>query len=149
MKQSETMKHGRGEGHGGLVIAWVLALLFTLAVFPLVAMTQDQTGRDQATIRNSLGDGALPAPVDSHGRHENEEGIGHYHNGEWDLAAHHFRRALLSDPGMAEAHFNLALALMRLGKHQDATKEFKKAVDLAPLNPQISESTILNEYLGQ
>ena len=141
------MEHTQRECNGMWAIACALLLSLAFTVIPLVAMTQDLTGRDQATFRTSPADGVLPAPVDSRGRHENDEGVGHYHNREWDLAAHHFRRALLSDLRMAEAHFNLALTLVRLGKHQDAAKEFANAVDLAPGNPRITEALILNDYL--
>lgn len=143
------MEHTQRKCKGMWVITLALFLLLALAVIPPKATTQDPTGRGQVTIRTSPADGVLPAPIDSLGRHENTEGIGHYHNREWDLAAHHFRRALLSDPRLAEAHFNLALALVQLGKHQDAAKEFTKAVELAPGNPQITEATILNDYLRQ
>jgi Flp pilus assembly protein TadD len=111
--------------------------------------TQNLTERAQSVIRAGPVDGALRAPIYSPGHSENDEGVGHYRDGEWDLAAHHFRRALMSDPDMAEAHFNLALAFVRLGKHRDATKEFKNAVKLAPRNPQIAEATILRKYLSR
>jgi tetratricopeptide (TPR) repeat protein len=81
--------------------------------------------------------------------HENDEGVGDYRDGDWDLAAHHFRRALMSDPSMAEAHFNLAFAFVQLRKHRDATKEFESAIELAPCNPQIAEATVLRQYLGR
>lgn len=124
-----------------------LPLLPVLCFIAKVVMAQDLSEREQATIRAGPADGALQAPVYSAGRLENDEGVRHYRDGEWDLAAHHFRRALTSDPDMAEAHFNLALAFVRLGKHRDAKKEFKHAIDLAPVNPQIAESIILRKYL--
>jgi len=68
---------------------------------------------------------------------------------EWELAAHHFPQALSFDRGMAQAHFNLALAYARLGKHQDTTKAFRHAVELALRNSQIAVASILKDYLDR
>jgi hypothetical protein len=51
-------------------------------------MAQDLPEREQAAIRAGPADGVLHAPVYSPGRLENDEGVGHYRDGEWDLAAH-------------------------------------------------------------
>ena len=91
---------------------------------------------------------ALSAPRGSAGEGHNAEGIKHYSKDHWDVAAEHFREAVKADPKMAEAHYNLALALDKLGNHGEATKHFKEALDLAPDNPAISESKILKGHLG-
>ncbi len=91
---------------------------------------------------------AISAPAGSPGRMENDEGAGHYRQGHWDVAEVHFRKSLEADPGLAEAHFNLALALDKLGKHGKATQHFKKAVELAPQNPKIAQSQILRAHTG-
>jgi Flp pilus assembly protein TadD len=130
-------------------MARALTLLPVFCFVPTVATTQDLSERAQSVIRASPADGPLHAPVYFTRRHENDEGVGRYRDGDWDLAAHHFRRALMSDPSMAEAHFNLALAFVQLRKHRDATKEFESAIELAPSNPQIAEVTVLRQYLGR
>ncbi len=91
---------------------------------------------------------AVMAPSGSPGRMENDEGVSHYNQGHWDVAEVHFRKATNADPALAVAHFNLALALDKLNKHGDATQHFKKALELAPNDPQIAQSQILKAHVG-
>ena len=94
------------------------------------------------------GDSALMAPAGSAGRMENDEGVGHYKQGHWDVAEGHYRKALAADAKLAEAHYNLGLALDKEGKHEAATASFKKAAELAPTNPAIKDSAILKKHIG-
>lgn len=91
---------------------------------------------------------ALTAPEGSAGRAHNEEGVTHAGEGHWDVAEGHFRKALEADSTLAEAHFNLGLALSKIGKHEEATAAFKKAAELAPDNTKITESPILKEHIA-
>lgn len=91
--------------------------------------------------------GALPAPDASPGKAENEKGIEHFKEGHWDVAEKHFKGAIEADPNLAEAHYNLALALDKLGNHGDATNHFRKALELAGDNPKIKDSQILKDHL--
>lgn len=91
---------------------------------------------------------ALMAPAGSAGRADNDEGVGHYRQGHWDVAEGHFRKALKADANLAEAHFNLGLSLDKMDKHGDATAAFKKAAELAPTKIAIKESPILKKHLG-
>lgn len=91
---------------------------------------------------------ALEASGDSSAAMHNAEGVKHYNKEHWDVAAEHFQEAVAADGNLAEAHYNLALALDKLGKHKDAVTHFKKALDLAPDNPKIAESEILKKHLG-
>lgn len=88
------------------------------------------------------------APSGSPGRMENDEGVSHYNQGHHDVAEVHFRKAIEVDPSLAVAHFNLALALDKLNKHGEATEHFKKALELAPNDPQIAQSQILKAHVG-
>ncbi len=90
---------------------------------------------------------ALMAPSRSPGRMENNEGVAHYAEGRWDMAEIHFRKSLEMDPGLAEGHFNLGLALDKEGKHQEATEAFSQALQLAPENTAISSSSILQAHV--
>ena len=45
------------------------------------------------------------------------------------------------------AHYNLALALDKLGQHMSAAKHFKMAADLGQNNPEIQNSGILKAHL--
>lgn len=90
---------------------------------------------------------ALTAPSSSPGRMENNEGVAHYAEGRWDIAEIHFRKSLEVDPGLAEGHFNLGLALDKEGKHQEATDAFSQALKLAPDNASITSSSILQAHV--
>jgi Flp pilus assembly protein TadD len=92
--------------------------------------------------------GAMTAPDTEPGAAENNEGVGHYKEGHWKTSAKHFREAIAAGPQLAEAHYNLALALDRLGDHGGATEHFREALRLAPENPKIKDSKILKEHLG-
>jgi len=89
---------------------------------------------------------ALMAPEGSTGRTHNDEGVNHAQQGHWDVAEGHFLKAIAADPKLAEAQFNLGLALDKLNKHDEATIAFKKAIELAPGNKTITESPILKKH---
>ena len=95
---------------------------------------------------------ALNAPRDFANKDaaaKNDEGVSHLQQGHWDVSAEHFRKAITADPNLAEAHFNLGLALDQMEKHVEATEEFKKAKELAPNNTKIAENEILKKHLEQ
>lgn len=95
-----------------------------------------------------MAEGALMAPAGASGAAENNEGVDHYQQGHWDVAQEHFTKAVAANADLAEAHYNLALALDKLEKHPEATTHFKKALELAPANPQIAGSKILQAHVG-
>ncbi|NKB80923.1 MAG: tetratricopeptide repeat protein [Nitrospirales bacterium] len=78
----------------------------------------------------------------------NLEGIQHYQKGEWEAARLAFETATQRDPTLPEAHFNLALTLHKLGKHEKAKTHFSLAGQLAPHNNDIVESTLYRNHLG-
>jgi type IV pilus assembly protein PilF len=94
---------------------------------------------------------ALNAPGDFSNKDaatQNDEGVAHLQQGHWAVSAEHFQKAIAAAPELAEAHFNLGLALDEMGKHPEATEEFKKAKELAPNNPKIAENDIVKKHLG-
>lgn len=78
--------------------------------------------------------------------HHNAEGIAEYDRGQWGMARYHFGTAILHDRTLAEAHFNLALALHKLDLHSEATTHFKKAAELAPSNSAITQSRAYKKH---
>jgi tetratricopeptide (TPR) repeat protein len=78
---------------------------------------------------------------------KNNEGVGHLKQEHWDISAGYFRDAIAMSSNLAEAHFNLGLALDQMGNHQEASEQFKTAKELAPNNPKIAENEILKKHL--
>ncbi|MXX11379.1 MAG: tetratricopeptide repeat protein [Nitrospira sp. SB0667_bin_9] len=79
---------------------------------------------------------------------QNLEGIQQYNSGNWQEAKSRFESAIQADPGLPEAHFNLALTLHKLGNHPEATVHFKRASELAPANKEIVGSSVYRNHLG-
>jgi len=93
---------------------------------------------------------ALMSPSEASNKdaaNKNDEGVSHLKQEHWDVSAGHFREAIAADPNLAEAHFNLALALDEMGDHPAATEQFKTAKDLAPGNAKIVENEVLKKHL--
>lgn len=78
----------------------------------------------------------------------NLAGIEAYRAGRWETARQEFSTAVHLDPTLAEAHFNLALTLHRLGEHAEAAKHFRIAGELAPHNSEITQSILYRNHLG-
>jgi Flp pilus assembly protein TadD len=97
---------------------------------------------------SSAADAPLFAPAGSKARMDNDEGVGHYQQGHWDVAAGHFTKALKVDSASAVAHYNLGLAQDKMGKHEEATASFKKALELASNDTTIKESEILKKHVA-
>ncbi|MGH7206251.1 MAG: tetratricopeptide repeat protein [Nitrospiraceae bacterium] len=119
-----------------------LWLVLALCLF-VVACESKKEGAKPA------GDAGLMSPAGSAGRMDNDEGVGHYKQGHWDVAEGHFRKAIKADDKLAEAHYNLGLTLDKMGKHEDATASFKKAAEFASASSGIKDSVILKEHIGK
>ena len=78
----------------------------------------------------------------------NLKGIDQYHVGEWETALQLFQSAIQENPLLVEAHFNAALALHQLDRHQEATRYFKRAGKLDPDNGSIINSTLYRNHMG-
>jgi Tfp pilus assembly protein PilF len=96
-----------------------------------------------------MGKGAMPLKAASGSKAEQHivDGIEHYEKGHWDVAQKHFTEAAKADPKSAEAHYNVALVLDKMGDHAGATQHFKTAYDLGKDNSDIQNSEILKKHL--
>jgi len=96
-----------------------------------------------------MGQGAMPLTALSGSKAEAHlaEGIEHYEKGHWDVAKKHFTEGAKADPQSAEAHYDVALVLDKMGDHSGATEHFKKAYELGKSNSDIQSSEILKKHL--
>jgi len=78
----------------------------------------------------------------------NLKGIDQYHVGEWEAVLQFFQSAIQVNPMLIEAHFNAALALHQLDRHQEATQYFQRAGELDPENGSIVTSILYRNHLG-
>jgi|TARA_B110000495_G_C22853130_1_gene497447 tetratricopeptide (TPR) repeat protein len=94
------------------------------------------------------GKGALKLPEGSNASaiEHNKKGIFNYVQGYYGDALKSFQLASKVDPSVGESHYNEALCLDKLGKHEDATKHFYKAREYAKGNSAILKSKILNAH---
>ena len=127
-------------------VSVILALIFFCAVS---LMSCDSSSTDGGSKKDAIAsDTPLIAPANSAARMDNDEGVGHYRQGHWDVAAEHFRKAVKADANSAVAHYNLGLAQDKLGKHDEAAASFKKALELAPNDSSIKDSEILKKHMS-
>ena len=126
-----------------------LPFILALTFFSLNLTACDSGSTGGSTKRaGTSGDSPLTSPAGSPARMDNDEGIGHYQQGHWDVASEHFRKAVKADPSSAVAYYNLGLAQDKMGKHDEATASFKKAVELAPNDPVIKDSEIVKKHIS-
>ena len=70
---------------------------------------------------------------------------------EWDFAGAEdsFKRSLALNPNYAEAHHWYAIYLANLGRHSEAEREAKRAVELDPLSLLMNMTAALNFYIAR
>jgi Flp pilus assembly protein TadD len=64
---------------------------------------------------------------------------------DWAGAAQAYQAAATQQPSLAEAHYNWAVSLDRMGKKAEAKKHYLEAANLAPGNKVIWDSPPLRE----
>jgi Flp pilus assembly protein TadD len=126
----------------------LMAFAMFFVVSSVVSCDTSQTGGGGTKKAGASADAPLFAPASTAARSDNDEGVGHYQQGHWDVAMGHFQKAVKADVNSAVVHYNIALTLDKLGKHDQATQSFKKALDLAPNDPTIKDSEILKKHLS-
>lgn len=78
----------------------------------------------------------------------NLQGIDRYQAGQWEEALESFEAALQMNPDFVEAHFNAALTLHQMDRHEEATRHFRRAGELAPGNEAVVNSVLYRNHLG-
>ena len=78
----------------------------------------------------------------------NLAGIDAYQHEKWELALSKFQEALEANTEFPEAHFNAALTLHQLQRHEEAIFHFRRAGELAPQNDTIVGSKVYRNHLG-
>ena len=74
------------------------------------------------------------------------EGNRLFREGRWGGAQQQFQAAVQAQPDLAEAHYNLALAMEHMGDREGAKPHYIKAANLAPGNKVIWNSPPLRRY---
>lgn len=87
--------------------------------------------------------------VDPSAKKHNAAGIEQYEKGYWLEARSHFEAAVQAAPSLPEPHYNLALALDKLGARRLARDHFQIAGQLGRNNMAILESSIYKSYMGE
>ena len=83
-------------------------------------------------LQRSAVSGAAQTTQDEAGAVCKHDGDAHLDNGDWLHAADSYRRALSSNPALAEAHSNLGFALMKLGSFAEAKSHLQCALSIKP-----------------
>lgn len=66
--------------------------------------------------------------------------------GQWGQAKQEYEKAIAAEPTLAEAHYNLAMTLDKIGQGQAAKKHYIEAANLAPGHKIIWDSPPLHKY---
>ncbi len=94
-------------------------------------------------VREPLG---LPSSAAPRAQEYAAQGSGAFHAGRYDEAKALFAQAVAAAPNSGEAHYNLGLALFKLGEADAAREHFIQAANLAPGNKVIWDSPALSPY---
>ena len=74
------------------------------------------------------------------------EGNRLFREGQWEGARQQYQAAVQAQPDLAEAHYNLGLAMSKMGNPSEAKPHFIKAANLAPGHKVIWNSPPLRKY---
>lgn len=102
-----------------------------------------------AMVPVSWGQQVLMPLSGTQGAENINDGVGHYHQRNWNSAIGHFQAALKKNPNSAVAHYNLGLALKQTGQQTQATHHFQMASQFGATNPFIQSSSEVKHALSQ
>ncbi len=128
-------------------VPWVVLSLMLACLFVWGCDGGGESKMSSEEMSMDAQSGALMVSAPVGGADANNEGVSHYQQGHWDVAKEHFQKAVAANADLAEAHYNLALTLDKMGNHGDAAKQFQMALDHGADNPGIKDSVILKAHL--
>jgi tetratricopeptide (TPR) repeat protein len=76
-------------------------------------------------------------------------GVIHFNKKEWEPAAECFRKVLSADPAFADAHKNLATALLNLNQREESVEHFRAYLDLRPDAEDAGQIQALVDHLSK
>lgn len=88
---------------------------------------------------------AMPPDTSAKAAAAMTEGDRLFRSSDWTGAARAYQAATIQQPALAEAHYNWAVALDRMGNKAEAKKHYLEAANLAPGNKVIWNSPPLRE----
>jgi Flp pilus assembly protein TadD len=115
-----------------------MRILLMLAVCFLVTSCSSQPGKAGNVLPPPSGSNPVAAT-------QIEKGNALFSSRNFAGAEDAFRQALIADSMSAEAHYNLAVTLDRVGQQAEARKHYMEAANLAPGNKVIWDSPPLRE----
>ncbi len=101
-------------------------------------------GRQKAEVRTLHAPAGTSAVVSQ----QLEQGNQLFAQQDWAGAKQAYLATIQADPTVAEVHYNLALALERLGEKVEAKKHYVAAANLAPGNKVIWDAPPLRKFDG-
>ena len=111
----------------------ILIILFTLTITNCSKVTESPL--------------LLPTAAEPSAKLHNNQGIEHFHKGQYLEALIKFTQANVADSTTGEIYFNIGL-MQHIEGYQEKTKKFfKQAHDFADGNKNILESILVKKYL--
>lgn len=93
-----------------------------------------------ACITSTSGPARTPPSDRDAARANTSLGLNYMRQGNYELAMEKLRRAIDQEPDLPEAHAAIALVYGRLGESLDADRHYRKALQLAPADPDIQNN---------
>ena len=108
-------------------------------IFLVMGCAGDQASAPQLTLNAPIGTNLTAKDAMNQGNQRFAEG-------RWGAAKVLYEQASKAQPDLAEAHYNLALALERLGEPEQARQHYIEAANLAPGHQVIWDSPPLRRF---
>ena len=118
-------------------------LVGVLAVLSLALLMPGCASKPKPKVREPL---PLPLSAVQNAQQATAQGAQAYRAGDYEGAKTFFLQAVSAAPSLGETHYNLGLALFKLGDTDIAREHFVQAANLSPGNKVIWDSPALSPY---